>query len=151
MKSGTPSKNDFLEVYGALKRELGAISSQELKKYKFGRNQMHVVSSLMRFGPLSTSDLAELTQSDPASTTRTVQALDKLGWIKKVADTKDQRRTLVELTAKGQKHAGKVHAIRETITEQVKKTVSKKELDETVRLLTKIVYSLQQAKKQVNK
>ena len=98
--------------------------TEELKKYNFGRSQMMIVSSLSRLGDQTMKDLSAITLSDPASTTRTVHSLEKLGWLKRVVDKEDQRRTLVRLTPKGHRHARDVIAMRQTIAKRIDKCLS---------------------------
>ena len=129
----------FLDVFSAVRKELSLLMVDELKKYNFGRSQMLIISSLSRLGDQSMKDLSAITLSDPASTTRTVHSLEKLGWLKRVVDKADQRRTVVRLTPKGQRHSKDVHAIRQAISRRIDRSLDAEEQKQAVALLTKLV------------
>jgi MarR family transcriptional regulator, organic hydroperoxide resistance regulator len=73
---------------GRLLREVGLHTGQELL-------MMH----LWEVGPQRQSDLAAEFDTDSASMTRTVQRLERAGYVRRVPDPADGRATLVEPTA----------------------------------------------------
>ena len=75
---------------GQLLREVGLHPGQELL-------MMH----LWDVGPQRQSALATEFDTDSASMTRTVQRLERAGYVRRIADPQDGRATLVEPTAAG--------------------------------------------------
>ncbi|MFC4588502.1 MarR family winged helix-turn-helix transcriptional regulator [Sphaerisporangium corydalis] len=75
---------------GRLLREVGLHPGQELL-------MMH----LWETGPLRQCDLAEVFDTDSARMTRTVQRLERAGYVRRVSDPGDGRVTLVESTPAG--------------------------------------------------
>jgi DNA-binding MarR family transcriptional regulator len=75
---------------GQLLREVGLFPGQELL-------MMHLWDN----GPQRQSALATEFDTDSASMTRTVQRLERAGYVRRVADPDDGRATLVEPTAAG--------------------------------------------------
>jgi len=136
----------ILNVYSALRRELGLLAAYELKKYKFGRNQMIAMIHLDEEESATLSELAEVTQSDPASATRTVNSLEKLGWIKKSIDPVDNRKSVVEITAKGRKKAIIARQIRDHLAAKVDAILTTPENVVVGELLEKIVKGLQESR-----
>lgn len=60
-----------------------------------------ILFALYEQGETSQKALAERCHLDPASLTRLLQAMQKLGWVERAMDTQDNRLTLATLTAKG--------------------------------------------------
>lgn len=72
---------------GHLLRRLGLHPNQEL-----------VMMRLWDVGPQKQSDLAEVMESDSATITRTVQRLERAGFVRRTPSTTDRRVTIVEPT-----------------------------------------------------
>lgn len=72
---------------GRLFRELGLRPGQEL-----------LLMHLWEYGPQRQADLADLFDTDSASMTRTVQRLERAGFVRRTASAQDRRVTLVEPT-----------------------------------------------------
>ena len=53
---------------------------------------------LWEYGPQRQADLADLFDTDSASMTRTVQRLERAGFVRRTSSTEDRRVTLVEPT-----------------------------------------------------
>lgn len=143
MSSDTDLKESLqiLESFSALRREIGLIFAQELKAMNFGYNQMLVVYYLTK-GPLPMNEISALSYSDPASTTRTVTSLEKAGLVKKSSDPKDSRRSIVELTRKGQLRAREVLKARTKLGERIGMTLPSKDRQQLVGLLEKVRLNL---------
>ncbi|MFJ8026767.1 MarR family winged helix-turn-helix transcriptional regulator [Streptomyces sp. NPDC096311] len=86
---------------GQLMREVGLHPSQE-----------PVMRTLWERGSLRLVDLGELTGSDAATTTRTVQRLERAGLVRRVPSDTDKRSVIVEPTAASLALRGKVECIR---------------------------------------
>ncbi len=61
-----------------------------------------ILLALHECGQCSQKHLAERCRLDPASLTRQLQAMQKLGWISRAVDAQDNRLTNATLTAAGQ-------------------------------------------------
>lgn len=61
-----------------------------------------ILLALHENGQCSQKHLAERCRLDPASLTRQLQAMEKLGWISRAVDADDNRLTNATLTAEGQ-------------------------------------------------
>jgi DNA-binding MarR family transcriptional regulator len=60
-----------------------------------------ILFALYERGDTSQKDLAERCRLDPASLTRLLQAMQKLGWVDRQVDAHDNRLTIASLTATG--------------------------------------------------
>ena len=127
----------ILDAFSALRREIGLILAGELKSAGMGYNQMLITYHLTR-SPLPMNELSSLSNSDPASTTRTVSALVKAGIVKRTSDSKDSRRSIIELTKKGQVRAVEALKIRKKIGKMLGSTLSPDEEKNFVQLLKKV-------------
>ncbi|WP_055586718.1 MarR family winged helix-turn-helix transcriptional regulator [Peterkaempfera griseoplana] len=76
---------------GALLREVGLYPGQEL-----------VMMQLWETGAQRQADLAKVLGSDAATMTRTIQRLEKSGFVRRSPDPSDKRASLVEPTAASQ-------------------------------------------------
>jgi DNA-binding MarR family transcriptional regulator len=142
--------NSILDAYASLRRELSLIFASQLKSTEFGHKQMVILYRLVQ-SPTSMSDLADFTQSDPAATTRAVAALEKVGYVKRVRDENDHRKTIIELTRNGQSKAAKASALRKVIGSMVNETLNPKERVLFAELLNKVANGLQQKTAQAQK
>jgi len=133
----------ILDVYSALRREIGLMVSFELNQYNMGRNQMMIVIHLDEHEAATLSEISEITMSDPASTTRTISSMEKAGWIKRTANPHDQRQSMVSLTAKGRKQAVIARKVRKDLAVKVNQTLSKEEGIIVHKLIAKMIEGLQ--------
>jgi DNA-binding MarR family transcriptional regulator len=142
--------NSILDAYASLRRELSLIFASQLKSTEFGHKQMVILYRLVQ-SPTSMSDLADFIQSDPAATTRAVAALEKVGYVKRVRDESDNRKTIIELTRNGQAKAAKASELRKVIGSMVNETLNPKERVLFAELLNKVANGLQQKTAQAQK
>ena len=82
------STSSILDAYSSLRRELSLIFASHLKSSECGYKQTVILYCLKKT-PTSMSELSALCQSDPAATTRTVAALEKAGYVKRVQDLRE--------------------------------------------------------------
>ena len=73
----------------------------------------------------------------PPSLTRIFRNLEEVGLIKRAIYKQDQRKVLINLTAKGRKKYRQIVPESERIYRSIEKTIGKKELDE---LLKRLIY-----------
>lgn len=74
-------------------------AGQLLRRVGLHPNQELVMMRLWDAGPQKQSDLAEVMESDSATITRTVQRLERAGFVRRTPSTTDRRVTIVEPTA----------------------------------------------------
>ena len=91
---------------GQLLREVGLFPGQEVL-------MMH----LWEYGPQRQSALASEFDTDSASMTRTVQRLERAGYVRRVPDPADGRATLVEPTPAGVSLRGRVEQVWQRLEE----------------------------------
>jgi DNA-binding MarR family transcriptional regulator len=137
----------ILDAFATLRRELSLILAAQLKSTDFGHKQMVILYRLIQ-SPTSMGELATYCQSDPAATTRTVAALERSGFVKRVGDANDNRRSIIELTKKGKIKAAKANDIRREIGTRINQTLTADELVLMGELFNKIIKGLQDQKTQ---
>jgi DNA-binding MarR family transcriptional regulator len=76
--------------------------------------KLAVIGMLSQRGPLSTNDLAALERVRPQSMTATVKALEEEGLVRRSQHPTDRRKTLIKVTAKGEKLLNEIFTTRET-------------------------------------
>lgn len=138
------SNTSVLDAYGSLRRELSLILASQLKGAEFGHKQMTILYRLM-LSPTSMGELASFSQSDPGSTTRMVTSLEKAGFVKRLGDELDSRRSIVKLTEKGRRHAVVADEIRNKISQMIEQTLKPEEQLQFVNLLNKVATGLREA------
>ena len=88
---------------------------------------------------LTPSEISERTLSSSATMTNTLDALERLGWARRIPNPEDRRSVLVEITEAGQKVAdGFLPGIR-TVEKAVLSELSRAELATLLRLLGKVL------------
>lgn len=92
-------------------------------------SQQSIVVMLDRFGAMSHAELASREAVRPPSVTRTVQALEAAGMIRRYAPDPASRRVLVELTEKGRLAALEIHDRRDAWLSERLNALSPSELE----------------------
>lgn len=90
--------SDIRVSVGRLRRRLVAQRGDETAP---SLGAMAVLGALGRHGPMTVGELAAYEQVRPPSMTRTVTALERAAWVRRVPDAHDGRVTWVELTDHG--------------------------------------------------
>ena len=109
-----------------------------MKDSEFGHNQISILYRLS-LSNATLSELVEYALSDKASTSRTVNLLEKGGLIKKVVDETDRRVVNIELTAKGRSRAKKAGQIRQAIANKLDEGLTSSERKQFKILVDKIL------------
>lgn len=94
-----------------------------------------ILLTLHECGPCSQKHLAERCRLDPASLTRQLQAMQKLGWIARAVDTRDNRLTNARLTPTGQTVVDAALPKRAAFFEESLKGLSTTDIDTLNRVL----------------
>ena len=88
-----------------------------------GRNSCNIADGR----PMSQRELADHIHITPPSVNVAVQKLEKLGYIRKEQDEKDQRMTRIHLTERGEKILGNMHEILRSTEDTLLKNMSTEE------------------------
>jgi DNA-binding MarR family transcriptional regulator len=73
-------------------------------------SQLAVVATVVRHGPVTVGQIAELEQVRPPSASRIVAALEEQALVERHADPDDRRRTLIGATVEGEEYLAQVRA-----------------------------------------
>jgi DNA-binding MarR family transcriptional regulator len=93
----------FLEAFLDMKRAVVRSAWRIFSPLELGPMQASLMRELARNGPAAQADLARATASDPAATSRAVQSLVELGWVRRTPSTADRRAFRVEPTEVGKR------------------------------------------------
>ncbi|WP_225101183.1 MarR family winged helix-turn-helix transcriptional regulator [Streptomyces sp. CoH27] len=116
---------------GQLLREVGLHPAQEL-----------VMMQLWDRGRMRQTDLARHVGADAATMTRTIQRLEKAGFVRRVRSTSDKRSVLVEPTAASQALRRQVEDLWARLEDYVAGGLTGAELSETLAVLERLEANL---------
>jgi DNA-binding MarR family transcriptional regulator len=130
---------EFLEIFAQAKRSLGLVVWQAFAPLDIGPKQVFLMRELAKAGTISQADLARATMSDPAATSRAVQTLITMGWVRRTRNEKDQRALTVEMTAAGRAAAKRIEAAYSRAAKQVVLPLDARDLKDFRRITTKLL------------
>ena len=104
---------DFSLLASELRVVLGQLMRRLRAEHRFSLSHGAVLGRLDRDGPQSTVDLAAAERVRPQSMGQTLAELESQGLISRHPDTKDRRRTLIQLTDGGRRVLAEDRARRE--------------------------------------
>ncbi|GAA1297138.1 MarR family winged helix-turn-helix transcriptional regulator [Saccharothrix xinjiangensis] len=116
---------------GQLFRQAGLHPGQEL-----------VMMHLWDFGPRRQSDLCHVLDADSATMTRTVQRLERAGFVRRTPDPNDGRATIVEPTVASQALRREVERLWRELEEATVDGMDERELAEAARVLGRVECNL---------
>ncbi|MFJ1732959.1 MarR family winged helix-turn-helix transcriptional regulator [Streptomyces sp. NPDC088254] len=116
---------------GQLLREVGLHPAQEL-----------VMMQLWDRGRMRQTDLAQHVGADAATMTRTIQRLEKAGFVRRLRSTSDKRSVLVEPTAASQALRQQVEDLWARLEDYVAGDLAGAELSETLAVLERLEANL---------
>ncbi len=129
---------EVLDSWGVLRRKLLLIANQILAEYPINMQQLVLMRELKKYKILTLLALAKLSYTDPASTSRSVDALKKLGLISKKIDREDARKCRIELTEKGEALMSELAVKYKSFADSSFKTLSDQEMSLFLELLNKV-------------
>ncbi len=97
-----PKQQQGLQVIQHMGQTYRVMQSAFSSKVGHALPRWRILLALHENGQCSQKHLAERCRLDPASLTRQLQAMEKLGWISRAVDADDNRLTNATLTAEGQ-------------------------------------------------
>lgn len=106
-----------------------------------------VTLQLLLANATDSSSLAEQTGVTKGAITRLVDGLDKRGWVKKVSDPRDGRRSVLSLTARGEKKAKELERLTEQTVDQLLAAIpgdKRRQVIASIRLLRTAAESLRE-------
>ncbi|GAC1535225.1 MAG: hypothetical protein NVS2B9_00320 [Myxococcales bacterium] len=98
----------FLERFIVVKRAISLTAWRALSHLSLGPGQVRLMRELARASPVPQGDLARRTGQDPAATSRAVNSLIELGWLRRSRGARDRREALIGLTAAGKRASRRI-------------------------------------------
>ena len=120
--------------------------TKQMKDTELKAGQAGILAILQMVGSMSQRELADHIHITPPSVNVAVQKLEKLGYIRKEQDEKDQRMTRIHLTERGEKILGNMHEILRSTEDTLLKNMSTEEKILCRRLLLQMSDNLFQEK-----
>jgi DNA-binding MarR family transcriptional regulator len=130
---------EFLEIFARAKRSLGLVVWQAFAPLDVGPKQVTLMRELAKVDAISQADLARATMTDPAATSRAVQTLITLGWVRRTRNQNDGRELTVEMTATGRTASKKIEAAYSRAARQVTLPLDDRDLKDFRRITTKLL------------
>ena len=114
-----------------------------LRSFGMTDQQWRVIRVLAAKKNIEAFELSKQSMILPPSLTRILRNLEEDGLIKRAIYKQDQRKVLINLTAKGRKKYRQIVPESERIYRSIEKTIGKKELDELLKRLFYLNQSLE--------
>lgn len=97
---------------------------------------------LWKYGNRSSSEIAEATIKDRTTVTRLLDAMVRKGLVRRGEDTQDRRRSVIEVTVRGQGLQHELVPIAQELIEEACSGLTAEEIDITTRTLKKMAANL---------
>jgi DNA-binding MarR family transcriptional regulator len=140
-----PKQQQGLQVIQHMGQTYRVMQSAFSSKVGHALPRWRILLALHECGPCSQKHLAERCRLDPASLTRQLQAMQKLGWISRAVDAQDNRLTNATLTEAGQAVVNEALPKRAAFFEASLKGLSATDIDTLNRVLTVLETNFVQA------
>jgi DNA-binding MarR family transcriptional regulator len=131
--------SELLDSFAGLSRCLRAAAAQEYAAFDVGTTQAKFLRHIGRHSRISQADLARATQTDPALTGRTIEALVERAWVRRTRSEEDRRQYVLELTASGQRVRGRVEDARQRVARRVSAALDDRDVADFERVARKIL------------
>lgn len=119
-------------------------AKNELAPFKIAPEQSLITMLLRNEDGLTQKEISQKLDKDKAVITRMVDSLEQKGFIRRIISQGDRRIQNVYLTAEGKKSMDNVILISEEINRLICKGISPEELQEVIRILSKMRQNIQQ-------
>lgn len=133
------SKEELIETVRGRFRDMGITNdlfdAAAAERLGVNRTDLRVMDFLQRNGPMPISRLADLNQLSRPAMTTVIDRLEKAGYARRMPDSDDRRRVLVELTPLAQERAWEIYGPFADITEAEFSRFTAAELEVLDRLL----------------
>jgi len=131
--------SELLDTFGGLSRCLRAAAAQEYAGFDVGHAQAKFLRHIGRHSRISQAGLARATQTDPALTGRTIEALVERGWVRRNRSEEDRRQYVLELTASGQRVRARVEEARQHVARRLAAALDDRDVADFERVAKKIL------------
>ncbi|MFD4837310.1 MarR family winged helix-turn-helix transcriptional regulator [Achromobacter sp. NPDC058515] len=131
-----PKQQQGLQVIQHMGQTYRVMQSAFSSKVGHALPRWRILLALHECGQCSQKHLAERCRLDPASLTRQLQAMQKLGWIARAVDAQDNRLTNASLTPAGQAVVNQALPKRAAFFEESLKGLSAADIDTLNRVLS---------------
>jgi DNA-binding MarR family transcriptional regulator len=140
-----PKQQQGLQVIQHLGQSYRVMQSAFSSKVGHALPRWRILLALHESSPCSQKHLAERCRLDPASLTRQLQAMQKLGWISRAVDAQDNRLTNASLTPAGHAVVNDALPRRARFFEESLKGLSATDIDTLNRVLSMLEANFQRA------
>jgi DNA-binding MarR family transcriptional regulator len=130
---------DFMDLFGLLKRRLMSLAAEVYATAGMTRTAGRFVRHIGRHARVSQAELARATDTDPALTGRTVQALIDEGLVRRKRSEEDRRELLVELTAAGRRAGARFDKARDDLARRIAAVLDERDRRDFERIVHKIL------------
>jgi len=133
------SNQELIDLYASLRRAVSLEANAVLRETGLGLRQFIILRSLSQNAILKVSDLVELCMTDPATISRSVGQLIKLGYVEKVQCERDGRVFFVKLTKKGSGLVPEINKVHRELAERCFSTLRNDEKSQLAGLLREVI------------
>ena len=130
---------DFMEQLGQLRRQLTAVATEVYAGVGMARAQGKFLRHIAQRTRISQAELARATDTDPALTGRTVQAIIDAGLVRRTRSQEDRREYVLELTAAGRRAAARVEKARDELAVRIAGVLDERDREDFERIVRKLV------------
>lgn len=134
--------NEFLEMFGALRRCLQAVAAQAYAVVDMGTTQAKFLRHIGRNTRISQAELARATGTDPTLTGRILQTLIERGLVRRERSETDRREYVLELEPAGRRVKERVEKLRDELAERIISALDEQDIDDFDRITKKILAEL---------
>ena len=131
--------NEFIDMFGALKRCLSAVAVQAYATADMGATQAKFLLQIGQQSGISQAELARATSTDPTLTGRVLSALIERGLVRRKRSAEDRREYVLELTASGRRAQERVEKLRVQIAARVVDALEDRDIEDFDRVTRKIL------------
>ncbi len=131
--------NEFIEMYGAVKKCLTLLVAQTYGEAEMGTMQAKLVRYIGRHTRISQAELARATGSDPTLTGRALQTLIERGLVRRERSDEDRREYVLELSAAGRRLQDRIEQLRVELAARIVSVLDERDLDDFDRIGKKLV------------
>ncbi|MEW9676802.1 MarR family transcriptional regulator [Lentibacillus sp. L22] len=118
---------------------------KHLKPFNLAPEQNFIMMMLWKKDGISSHELVSELKKDKASIARMINSLEGKGYIKKVEHPSDKRTFRIHLTDEGKRLAHSVLPVQQKIRETIAANMTKEEMNELQRLITKVIDNVLEA------
>ena len=136
-------KKEYIGKYLSIARRAhAALLDKKLKPYDISHGQILLLVTLYKQEGINQHRLCQVYNLDKAGVNRSLNKLQKNGYITKKPNSRDKRKKKVFLTDKAKKFKPELLEILKSVETQVRENLSEKEIDEFLEVIKKVCVNL---------